>query len=129
MAVIIDELQLLLCIFAIIVSSRLLALSLSIGSLGVINSLAHIGACVHVRRYALGVISGTLPYFPLGSYAFYTFAASGQLTLAQTAVSVILGMLFLLVPIAYFFLGSLFNRLSPISNLVAIELFRWHSQQ
>lgn len=107
MAIIVNGLQLILCILAILVGSGMLAFSLSIASLVFINGWVHIGACIRIRGYAPGVVTGALLYIPLGILAYYVFAESGQLTLAQAAISAILGLLFQFVPIAYFVLSSL----------------------
>ncbi len=110
MAIVVNGLQLVLCIIVILVGTSSLAFSLSIASLVFINGLAHIGACVRVKGYAPGAVTGTLIYLPLASYAYYLFAASGQLTLAQAVVSGILGVLYQAMPLGYFFLGSVMRQ-------------------
>lgn len=106
-AVIVNGLQLVLCVCAILVGSSYPAFSLSIASLVFINGWVHIGACFRVKGYAPGAITGAFLYLPLGFYAYYAFSESGHLSLAQAAISGILGIIFQLVPIAYFALGTM----------------------
>jgi hypothetical protein len=110
MAVIVNGLQLLLCLAAIIVGSKLLAFSLSVASLLFINGWIHIFGCIKVRGYVPGAISGALLYLPLSVYAYYHFGSSGQLTLAGGAISGLLGVVYQTVPISYLALASAIKR-------------------
>lgn len=79
-AVIINGLQVLLCIVAIAVGRKALIFSMSVAALLFVNGLMHLMGCVRVKGYAPGVITGVLLYMPLSLYAYYHFIASGQLT-------------------------------------------------
>lgn len=110
MAVIINGLQVLLCIVAIAVGKNALAFSMSVAALLFINGLAHIMGCVRVKGYAPGVITGFLLYMPLSVYAYYTFISSGRLTLNGVIVTAVLGILYQAVPVGYFVLASAIRR-------------------
>lgn len=110
MAVIVNGLQLLLCLVAIMVGSKSLAFSLSAASLLFINGWIHIFGCIKVGGYAPGAISGALLYLPLSVYAYYHFGSSGQLTLAGGAISGLLGVVYQTVPISYLALASAIKR-------------------
>lgn len=100
-AVIINSLQLLLCIVALAVGRNNLAFSLSVAGLLFINGLIHIMGSIRVKGYAPGVVTGVLLYLPLSVYAYYLFWSSGQLTLLEGIASGLLGMLYQVVPIGY----------------------------
>jgi len=110
MAVIINGLQLLLCVVAIVVGENVLTFSMSVAALLFINGLMHIMGCVRVKGYAPGVITGVLLYIPLSVYAYYLFITSGQLTLNGVIVTGVLGLLYQAVPISYFVLASAMRR-------------------
>jgi hypothetical protein len=110
MAVIINGLQLLLCIIAIVVGKNVLTFSMSVPGLLFINGLMHIMGCFRVKGYAPGVITGVLLYMPLSVYAYYFFISSGQLTLNGVIVTGVLGLLYQAVPISYFVLASSIRR-------------------
>ena len=101
MAIIINGLQLVVCIIAILVGQNGLIFSMSIAGLLLVNGLTHIGACVRVRGYAPGVISGILIYLPLSVYAYSLFLRTGQLTPNQVIITSLLGLLYQAVPIGY----------------------------
>jgi len=106
MAVIVNGLQLLLCIAAIWVGRLSLTFSLSVAGLLFINGLMHLAGCIKVRGYAPGGISGILLYLPLSAYGYYLFATSGQLTLITGVASALLGAAYQAVPISYLTLTS-----------------------
>ena len=106
MAVVINGLQLILCILAIAVGKNALAFSMSVAGLLFINGLVHIMGCVIVKGYMPGVITGVLLYVPLSAYAYYFFISSGQLMLMGIIVSGVLCLLYQAVPISYFVLAS-----------------------
>jgi len=110
MAVIINVLQLLLCVVAIAVGKNVLAFSMSVAGLLFINGLMHIIGCVRVKGYAPGAITGVLLYMPLSVYAYYLFISSGQLPLNGVLVTGVLGLLYQAVPISYFVLASAIRR-------------------
>ena len=104
MAVIVNGLQLLLCIVAIAIGENALAFSMSVAGLLFINSLTHITGCIRVKGYVPGVITGVLLYMPFSVYAYYLFITSGQLTLNEAILTGALGFLYQAVPISYFVL-------------------------
>lgn len=101
-AVIINGLQLVLCVFVIFVGRSNLAFSMSAAALIFINGLMHLGGAVRLKGYVPGVITGSIIYIPLSVYAFYYFAASGELKLNDAFIAVALGVVYQLVPLCYF---------------------------
>ena len=75
MAVIINGLQLLLCIAAVVMGKKTLVFSLSVAGLLFINGWMHIMGCVKAKGYAPGVITGVFLYLPLSTYAYYLLLA------------------------------------------------------
>lgn len=110
MAVIINGLQLLLCVVAIAVGEDDLAFSMSVAGLLFINGLVHILGCIRTKGYAPGVITGALLYVPLSSYAYYVFVSSGQLAPRGVIVTSLLGLLYQAVPVGYLVLTSAVRR-------------------
>jgi hypothetical protein len=109
-AVVINGLQLLLCLIAIVVGRNILVFSMSVAGLFFINGLMHIMGCIKVKAYAPGVITGILLYIPFSAYAYYLFISSGQLTSNEVIITGILGVLYQVVPISYFALASAIRR-------------------
>ncbi len=107
LAMIINGLQLLLCILAWVVNKNNLVFSLSIAGLFFVNSLMHIMGSVRLRGYTPGLATGVLLYLPLSVYAYSIFLSAGQLTLFESIVTLILGALYQAIPIAYLALSSL----------------------
>jgi hypothetical protein len=101
-AIVINGLQLLLCITVLFVGVNNLAFSLSAAALLFINGLMHLGGAVRLKGYAPGVITGSILYIPLSVYSFYYFAASGQLNTGDAATACLLGILYQLVPLSCF---------------------------
>jgi len=110
MAVIINGLQLVLCVLALIVGRNMLTFSISVAALLFINGLAHILGSVRGKGYEPGVFTGVLLYLPLSVYAYYAFIGSGQLALNQVFVTVVLGLFYQAVPIGYFVMASAVRR-------------------
>ena len=110
MAIVINCLQLLLCIVVIFVGVSSLAFSLSAAALLFINGLMHIGGAIRLKGYAPGVITGSVIYIPLSVYTFYYFAASGQLNTDDAVTAGVLGILYQIVPLAYFLAMKLLAR-------------------
>lgn len=106
MAVIVNGLQLLLCIIAIAIGKHTLIFSMSIAGLLFTNSLMHIMGSIRQKGYMPGVVSGALLYLPLSVYAYYLVISSGILSLNGAVVSGILGLLYQAVPISYFGVAS-----------------------
>jgi hypothetical protein len=110
MAVVINGLQLLLCVIAIGVGENAPTFSMSVAGLLCINGLMHIVGCIKVRGYAPGVITGVLIYMPLSVYAYYAFISSGQLMLNGVIASGVLGLLYQAFPISYLVLARAIRR-------------------
>jgi hypothetical protein len=90
-----------LCVAAASVGANCVVFALSVASLVLINAIIHIGATVVCRRYSPGVVSAVLPYIPLGLYAFYAATGSGQMSLAVGVGAMVLGVLWMAVPLGY----------------------------
>jgi hypothetical protein len=110
MAVIINGLQLVLCVMAIAVWKNALIFGMSVAGLLFINGLAHIAGCFRIKGYAPGVVTGVLFYIPLSVYAYAYFSNSGQLTRKGLLISIVLGLLYQAVPIVYLGMGGLRKR-------------------
>ena len=110
MAVIINGLQLVLCILAMIVGRAGLTFSVSIAALLFINAWAHIMGSIRERGYVPGVITGLVLYLPLSIYAYFLFVGSGQLALNQAFVTIVLGLIYQAVPVGYFVVASSVRR-------------------
>ena len=110
MAIVINGLQLLLCVIAILVGSNLLAFSMSVAALLFINAFAHIMGSLIAKGYAPGVITGVLLYLPLSVYAYYLFIGSGQLTPGEVIITGILGLAYQAVPLSYFVIATRLRR-------------------
>jgi len=106
-AVIINGLQLVVCIAAMIVGRNQVVFSLSVAGLLLTNGLIHIMGCIRARGYAPGVVTGVLLYLPLSVYAYAFFWNSGQITLMEGAASGMLGILYQVVPIGYLAISSM----------------------
>jgi hypothetical protein len=111
MAVIINGLQLLLCMLALVVGRNLPIFSMSVAGLLFINALTHIGGCMRVRGYVPGVVTGALLYLPLSIYAYAYFLGSSQLTWGGILITGLLGLLYQAVPISYLALASRVNQI------------------
>jgi Protein of unknown function with HXXEE motif len=110
MAVIINGLQLLLCIVAIVVWKSALIFSMSVAGLLFFNGLMHIMGSIRAKGYAPGIVSGVLLYIPLSAYAYSFFIGSGQLTPIGLVITGLLGLFYQAVPIGYFVLASAMRR-------------------
>lgn len=101
MAVAMNGLQLALCVLAMLVGEKALIFSLSVAGLIYINAWVHVLAAFRVRGYAPGVVTGVLLYLPLASFAYGVFLSSGALSLGQALVTVLLGIAYQALPMAY----------------------------
>ncbi len=106
MAVVINGLQLLLCLVAVIVGKALPIFSMSIAGLLFFNALMHVAGCVRTRGYAPGVITGLLFYLPLSIYAYAIFLGSSLLTWAGVIATGLLGLFYQAIPIGYLAFAS-----------------------
>ena len=100
--VIINGLQLLLCVTIIFVGKSNPTFSLSAAGLLFINGIIHIVAAIRKRGYAPGLITGVFIYLPLSIYAYYYFLSSGELQIRQFVISALLGAVYQIVPLLYF---------------------------
>jgi hypothetical protein len=110
MAVIINSMQLLVCIIIIVVGKKVLVFGMSIAALLFINGLVHILACIKVKGYAPGILTGVLLYLPLSSYAYYLFTSSGLQTANEVVITGVLGLLYQALPMGYFVLTNAMRR-------------------
>ena len=110
MAVIVNGLQLLLCVTLIVMGRHTLVFGMSVAALLLVNGLVHIAGCFRVRGYAPGVFTGALLYLPFSLYAWRLGISSGQLTLKGMIGSAVLGLLYQAVPIGYLALASTIRR-------------------
>ena len=110
MAVVINGLQLLLCLAAIAVGKNAPTFSMSVAALLFVNGLVHIVGCFRVNRYVPGVITGTLIYIPLSAYAYQFSISSAQLTRNGFIVTMVLGLLYQAVPPVYLVVASALRR-------------------
>jgi hypothetical protein len=110
MAIIVNGLQLVLCIVVMIIEEKALTFSMSVAGLLFLNGLIHVGGCTRNKGYAPGVISAVLLYLPLSVFSYYHYITAGQLSWNGVIVSGVLAILFQLVPIAYFGLAILLKR-------------------
>ena len=101
MAIIFNGLQLVLCVFVIVVGNKLPVFSMSIAGLLFINALIQIGACVRTQGYAPGVMTGVFLYLPLSIFAYALFIGSSRLTLGDIILTGFLGLLYQALPIGY----------------------------
>ncbi len=101
-AIIINGLQLLVCVIVMVLGKNALVFSMSIAALLFINGVVHIFACIRTRGYAPGVITGVLFYLPCSIFSYYHFLNSGELKTNGIVLSFVLGMLYQAVPVIYF---------------------------
>ncbi len=100
-AVVINGLQLLLCILAVVVRESAFVFSLSIAGLLFVNSLMHIMGSIRSKGYTPGLLTGVVLYLPLSLYAYSVFLNSGQLTLLEGIATLALGVLYQAIPIVH----------------------------
>jgi hypothetical protein len=112
-AVIINGLQLVVCVLAIVFGDGSAAFGLSVAALLAFNGLTHLGACLRIRGYAPGVITGLVLYMPLSIYGYYLFMIDGKLSSKDFAISIALGLFYQLVPIGYFGITGAIKRSRP----------------
>jgi hypothetical protein len=106
-AIVINGLQILLCILVIIIGEINLAFSLSIASLVFINFLVHVAGAIKTKGYAPGLITAVVIYLPLSVYSYYHYFSTGLLNTSQFNISLVLGIAYQLVPLVYFISAKL----------------------
>jgi hypothetical protein len=109
-AVVVNGAFLLLCLAAAIAGRGAPVFGLSVAALLIINALTHIGGGIRARRYAPGLITGTLLYLPLGVYAFYAALTEGWATSRQALTAGLLGLAYAAVPLLWLGLAFLIRR-------------------
>jgi hypothetical protein len=100
-AVVINGLQILLCVFSIIVGRQALTYSLLIAGQVLVNGAMHLGGTVVTRHYLPGVVTGLALYVPLSLWTFVSFINSGEISLAEGIQSLVLGGLLNIVPMVW----------------------------
>lgn len=106
-AVAINGLMILGLVVAALVGPAVPSFALSGAALIALNGLGHLAAAVRTRGYAPGTVTGGLVYLPVAAAAFVAFAVAGRLTVGVAVVSVLLGVAYNLVPLAWFGLHRL----------------------
>lgn len=109
-AIVINGLFLLLCVLAAVVGKTVLVFSLSVAALLFTNGWVHVMTSLRARRYAPGLITGTLLYIPLGISVYSLFWNSGEFSINQGTISLLLGLAYQIVPVGYLGLASLLKR-------------------
>ncbi len=109
-AVIINGLFLVLCILGAVVAGKQLVFSLSVASLLFVNGCIHLAGTIRAKGYAPGLVSGVLLYIPLSLYTLTSFVSSGRVSLAESAISGLFGVMYNAVPIGYLGLVSVIKR-------------------
>lgn len=100
-AVVINGLQVGLCVVAIVVGDRNLIFSLSVAGLLLMNGLVHLGGTIRTSSYVPGVLSSVLLYIPLSLFAYVTFAGSGRVSAFEVVASGLLGLCYQAVPVIW----------------------------
>jgi ABC-type multidrug transport system permease subunit len=98
--IIVNSLFIVLCVLAAIVNQAIPFFSLSIAFLLIINALLHVSGAIRVRSYAPGVVSAVILYIPLSFYTYYLYYEAGLLALTDFTLSVVLALVWQIVPIA-----------------------------
>ena len=106
-AVVINGLLVVGLVLAALIGPAVPSVALSGAALVAVNGLGHLAAAVRTRGYAPGVVTGGLVYLPVAVAAFTAFGVAGRLTVGVVVVSVLLGVAYNLVPLAWFGLHRL----------------------
>ena len=107
LAVVINGLLVVGLVVAALVGPAMPSCALSGAALGALNGLGHLAAAVRTRGYAPGMVTGGLVYLPVAVAAYTAFGLAGRLTVGVVVVSVLLGVVYNLVPVAWFGLHRL----------------------
>ncbi len=110
-AILINGLFLVLCVLGAFFGKNSPVFGLSIASLLIFNGLTHLGGSLRGRRYAPGMISGLLLYLPLGITAYVLFLRSSQVSVLQVLLSILLGIVYQIIPVGYLALAALTRRI------------------
>ncbi len=100
-AIAINGAFLLICLAAAWLGERSPVFGLSAMGIALFNALTHSGASLRLRHYTPGLFTGLVVYLPLALFAFHRYIANGWLLPSRLAVSLLLGLIFQLVPVVY----------------------------
>jgi len=106
MAVVINGMQLLLCILVVLIGRTVPLLGMSVAALLLFNGVTHLAACVRTGRYVPGVATGTVFYIPVSVHAFHVFMSAGRVSIPHILAAAALGLVYQAVPIAYLGIAS-----------------------
>jgi hypothetical protein len=107
LAAVVNGLMVVGLVVAALVGPAVPWLALSGAALVALNGLGHLAAAVRTRGYAPGVVTGGLVSLPVAVAAYTAFGVAGRLTVEVVVVSVLLGVAYHLVPLAWFGLHRL----------------------
>jgi hypothetical protein len=107
LAVVINGLMVVGLLVAALVGPAMASFALSGAALVAVNGLGHLAAAVRTGGYAPGMVTGGLVYLPVAVAAYTSFGLAGRLTVGVVVVSVLLGVAYNLVPLAWFGLHRL----------------------
>ena len=99
--VVVNAAFLILCLAGAMVGAARLTLALSVASLVLVNAAIHIVGALALRQYSPGMVSSVLLHGPLGLYAFRAARRSGQMSAGTYARAALLGVLWMIVPLAF----------------------------
>nr|MDO8079532.1 HXXEE domain-containing protein [Candidatus Freyarchaeota archaeon] len=104
--IIVNFLFIVLCVLAAIVNQAIPFFSLSVAFFLIINALLHVSGMIRFRRYAPGVVSAVFLYIPISFYAYYLYFEAGALTLIDFTLSVVLALVWQVIPLAFILIGN-----------------------
>jgi hypothetical protein len=107
LAVVINGLMVAGLVVAALVGPAMASFALSGAALVAVNGLGHLAAAVRTGGYAPGMVTGGLVSLPVAVAAYTAFGLAGRLTVGVAGVSVLLGVAYNLVPLAWFGLHRL----------------------
>jgi hypothetical protein len=94
------------CLVGAIVNEIHIIFSLSMAGLILVNAFTHIVVSYLKRSYTPGLFSSIFIYIPVSTYAFYNSLISGISTINEAAFAVMLGVIWMSLPIAYLLLEN-----------------------
>jgi Protein of unknown function with HXXEE motif len=107
LAVVINGLMVLGLVVAALIGPAGPSVALSGAALLAVNGLGHLAAAVRIGGYAPGMVTGGLVSLPVAVAAYTAFGLVGRLTVGVVVVSMLLGVSYHLVPLAWFGLHRL----------------------
>jgi hypothetical protein len=100
-AIIINGLFLIACAVGIRQGPRLVWYGVALAVLVLLNGLTHLTAAVRFRRYAPGMVTGTLLYLPIAGLIFWQLASDGQLYGRNLLLGILVGILAMILPLVW----------------------------